>query len=106
MAGNADATTGYILEVNNGLTSVGGTSGVAPLWAALVAKLNEKLDRPVGFLNPLIYKIGSSSGAFRDIVEGNNTTAEVGGYQAGEGWDACTGLGSPNGENLLDALSE
>jgi kumamolisin len=37
---------------------------------------------------------------FRDIVDGNN-----GAYKAGQGWDACTGLGSPNGTALLARLS-
>jgi len=37
---------------------------------------------------------------FNDITSGNN-----GAYQAGPGWDACTGLGSPRGETLLSALA-
>jgi kumamolisin len=65
----------------------------------LVARLNQSLGKPVGFLNPLIYAIPKSAGAFHDITVGNN-----GDYKAAAGWDPCTGLGSPNGANLLAAL--
>jgi len=76
---------------------IGGTSAVAPLWAGLIAVLNQELGRAVGFINPALYRIGSS--AFRDITTGNNN-----GYQANKNWDPCTGLGSPNGTALVSAL--
>src|SRR6185437_12077684 len=76
---------------------IGGTSAVAPLWTGLLALINQQLGKPVGFVNPLLYQIGSS--AFADITGGDN-----GHYKAGNGWDACTGLGSPNGVALLGAL--
>jgi kumamolisin len=69
---------------------IGGTSASTPLWAALVALINQGLKTRLGFINPLLYKIGSPSGAFFDITQGNN-----GDYQAKTGWDPCTGLGSP-----------
>jgi kumamolisin len=65
----------------------------------LVALLNQKLGKPVGFLNPLLYGSLMGSGAFRDVVSGNN-----GSYSAGPGWDACTGWGSPVGSKLLAVL--
>ena len=77
-------------------TVIGGTSAVAPLWAGLIALLNESLGKPVGFLHPALY---ANAKAFRDITSGNN-----GAYAARAGWDACTGLGSPNGTALLSAL--
>jgi kumamolisin len=86
-------------DAAQGVPPVGGTSAVAPLWAGLTARLNQALGKPVGFLNPLIYAIPSSASAFNDITSGNN-----GDYSAAPGWDACTGLGSPNGQNLLFAL--
>ena len=86
-------------DAAQGVPPVGGTSAVAPLWAGLSARLNQALGKPVGFLNPAIYAISSSAAAFNDITSGNN-----GDYSAGPGWDACTGLGSPNGQNLLVAL--
>jgi kumamolisin len=74
---------------------VGGTSAVAPLWAGLVALLNESLGSPLGFAQPRLY----SAAGFHDITSGDN-----GAYDAGPGWDACTGLGSPDGSALLSAL--
>ena len=84
----------------NGQTgTVGGTSAVAPLWSGLIALLNQKLGKPLGFLQPALYGFSNSTQAFHDITQGSN-----GAFSAAPGWDACTGLGSPSGENLLAAL--
>ena len=83
--------------------SIGGTSAVAPLWAALVGILNQGLNTHIGFINPLLYR--KASNAFHDITSGNNDTVGRGNYTAGTGWDACTGLGSPDGKKILSALS-
>jgi kumamolisin len=99
VAGNADPHTGYL--VGDGVTdhSFGGTSAVAPLWAALVAQLNQHLGTRAGFLNPLLYQLDRS--VFNDVPKGGN-----GGYRARRGaWDACTGHGTPRGRALVDALS-
>jgi kumamolisin len=101
VAANADPATGYAVRIDGQETVVGGTSAVAPLWAGLVACLNQALGKPVGFLNPALYSFTSQSGAFRDITSGNN-----GAYSAGPGWDACTGLGVAVGSKLLQALSQ
>jgi kumamolisin len=77
---------------------IGGTSAVAPLWAALIARCNQNLGAALGDVHAALYQIGER--AFHDITRGNN-----GAYQAGPGWDACTGLGSPNGQALLSALA-
>lgn len=97
VAGNADPSTGFNVLVDGKPMVIGGTSAVAPLWAALLARINQQLGKPVGFVNPLLYQAGSP--AFNDITSGNN-----GYYKAGKGWDACTGLGSPSGVRLLNAL--
>lgn len=91
IAGVADPQTGYRVRVDGLDTVIGGTSAVAPLWAGLVARLNATRATPIGFLNPKLY----AQGAQRDIISGNN-----GAYAAGVGWDACTGLGSPDGDKL------
>jgi kumamolisin len=82
---------------------VGGTSAVAPLWAGLAALINEKATTPIGFFLPMLY---AATGLTNDVTTGNNkpTGSDVG-YNAGPGWDACTGLGSPNGQALFDALT-
>jgi kumamolisin len=98
VAGDADPVTGYRVRVAGQDTVIGGTSAVAPLWAGLIALFNQQLARSLGFINPVIYQLGESG--FNDIVEGNN-----GSYSANQGWDACTGLGSPDGAALLGALA-
>lgn len=98
VAGDADPATGYNVTVDGEQMVIGGTSAVAPLWAALLARINESLGTNVGFLNPLLYSTKAAS-SFHDITSGSN-----GAYSAGRGWDACTGLGSPNGSALLTAL--
>jgi len=103
VAGNADPSTGYQVLVNGQNTVYGGTSAVAPLWAGLVALLNEQYGTSVGFLNPQLYPLTEST--FRDISTGNNDDSGLGSYSARSGWDACTGLGSPNGAALLSALT-
>ena len=82
VAGDADPDTGYNITVDGQSSVVGGTSAVAPLWAALIALLNQQLGKPVGFLNPQIYAATVRTG-FRDITSGNN-----GAYSAGPGWAA------------------
>jgi kumamolisin len=98
VAGNADPETGYQVLIDGKQTVIGGTSAVAPLWAALTARLAQALDAPLGLLQPKLYATPSS---FRDITTGNN-----GAYQAHTGWDACTGLGTPRGTALLNALRQ
>ncbi len=124
VAGVADPQTGYQVRVDGKNMVFGGTSAVAPLWAALIARLVQSLGRPLGLLQPSIYPVsagaGSGSGSshgkhathkshpphdesappgFRDVTSGNN-----GAFTAGPGWDACTGLGVPVGTDLLAAL--
>jgi kumamolisin len=98
VAGDADPETGYNVVVDGQQTVIGGTSAVAPLWAGLFALINESLGTNVGYVNPLLYG-AKAEATFHDITSGNN-----GDYSAGPGWDACTGLGSPNGSALLTAL--
>jgi kumamolisin len=99
VSGDADPATGYEIRVDGKSAVFGGTSAVAPLWAALVVLVNEQAAKPVGFLNPALYEAAAKR-AFRDITSGNN-----GAYTAGPGWDACTGLGTPDGRKLLTAVS-
>jgi kumamolisin len=100
VAGDADPASGYVVRVDGQEMVIGGTSAVAPLWAGLIALLNQKLSTPVGFLNPLLYGALKGKGVTRDVTVGNNGT-----QKAGPGWDACTGWGSPDGQKLLAALT-
>jgi kumamolisin len=96
VAGNADPETGYDVRVDGSNSVIGGTSAVAPLWAALIARINQASGETAGFVNPRLYQ---SPQALRDITSGNN-----GDFAAAEGWDACTGLGSPNGAALRGVI--
>jgi kumamolisin len=97
VAGDADPNTGYVTLVDGQPDVIGGTSAVAPLWAGLIALINESMGKPVGFINPLIYQ--NPKGDFNSITSGNN-----GAYTVGPGWSACTGLGSPIGAAIAAAL--
>ncbi len=98
VAGDADPATGYNVVVDGAPSVIGGTSAVAPLWAGLLALVNQSLGANVGYINPLLYS-AKVAATFHDVTSGSNGT-----YSAGKGWDACTGLGSPNGAALLAAL--
>jgi kumamolisin len=99
VSGDADPATGYTVRVDGQPMVIGGTSAVAPLWAGLIALNNAQNKITAGFLNPTIYAAKAKS-AFRDITSGDN-----GAFNAGPGWDACTGLGSPNGTALIKFLA-
>jgi len=99
VSGDADPTTGYLTRVDGQSGVIGGTSAVAPLWAGLIALINESIGKSAGFINPLLYQNASTAADFNDVTSGNN-----GAYPAGPGWDACTGLGSPIGSRVATAF--
>lgn len=112
VCGNADSATGYQIFFNGNAAVVGGTSAVAPLWAGLMALLNQSTGAKPGFINDILYS--AAPAGFQDITDGTNAIPQVtqgtvtqpptAGYQAGTGWDPCTGLGSPNGQALQTAF--
>ena len=99
VAGDADPETGYQVLVDGQPGVFGGTSAVAPLWAALLVRCAQALGHRPGYLNPILYQTLEQEGVTRDITQGNN-----GAYQAAPGWDPCTGWGSPLGSKLLAGL--
>jgi kumamolisin len=102
VAANASSSTGYLIWADDAPMSLGGTSAATPLWAGLIACLNEALGRRVGYLTPLLYgRHAPRHGALLDIRSGNNQLLGRQGYRARRGWDPCTGLGSPHGSKLL-----
>lgn len=114
VAANASANTGYFVVAEGQTEISGGTSAAAPLWACLVARMNQQLaasGKRVGYLTPLLY--GAAVGAnaplgqagFNDIHAGDNITAQVGGFKSQAGFDAVAGWGTPKGKALLAALT-
>ena len=108
VGGDAAPASGYSVVVDGQTEIVGGTSAVAPLWAGLTALINQKAANPVGFLPTWLYaNIGSNSALTVQITSGTNKPSGSDlGYSAGPGWNACTGLGRPNGQALFDALTD
>lgn len=101
VAGAADPQTGYRILVDGRESAVGGTSAVAPLWAALIALFNEQLGKNIGFFHPVLYSTIAQQKILRDITKGKN-----GAFRAARGWDCCTGLGTPNGLAILNFLKQ
>lgn len=93
VSANADPNTGVLIYSGGNLYQVGGTSGVAPLYAGLFASFGKKL----GFVSPTLWK---NPKAFVDITKGSN-----GSYSAATGADACTGLGVPNGASVTQLFT-
>jgi subtilase family serine protease len=117
VAADADANTGLALAFADGknydLYSAGGTSAATPLWAGVIALADQYADRPLGLVNPAIYRTGRGPmgrQAFHDITIGNNSVVQVPrlitGYPATQGWDPVTGWGSPNAQVLVPLLAQ
>ena len=103
VAGAAAKTPGYRIFINGRPTPKDGTSAVTPLWAALIAHANAQRGAPIGLVNPALY---ANAALLRQITQGNNRVDHTGkGYDAGAPWNACTGLGVPNGEDIIAALA-
>lgn len=83
-----------------------GTSASTPVVGAILTMVNDARlvhgKKPIGFINPAIYS-SMFTGAFKDITEGNNPGCGTSGFNATEGWDPVTGLGTPQFP-LLSAL--
>jgi hypothetical protein len=123
VAANASIYSGfsgfYTAGVQTGWPA-NGTSASTPFWAGLIAVLNSNAGFNIGFVNPTLYALGAGSAAFNPLnplwrdpafpqlanCPLSNSNNGIAGYPTGPGWDACTGLGSPNGVNLLTAFTE
>jgi subtilase family serine protease len=101
----------------NGFYRFGGTSAGSPQWAAITAIANQKAGTSLGFLNTAAYHIAQAQQAyaasFHDITTGTNSSLQfdalgspvnIVGFNAGVGWDAATGIGTPIAPGLVDEL--
>jgi len=86
----------------------GGTSAGSPQWSAITAIADQNAGRDLGFINRALYHIGQAQSRYSadlfDVTSGNNSFDGVTGFNAGPGWDAATGLGSPSATNLVSDL--
>ncbi len=118
IAYNGNPTSGVLViwsssgKGNDLAVVFGGTSAGSPQWAGITVLMNEVLGKRIGFLNPVLYRIGMSATpqAFHDITKGTNTftaknangaTVTIKGFPTTKGWDAVTGWGTPNVTNLV-----
>ena len=88
----------------------GGTSAGSPQWSAITAIADQNAGRDLGFINRALYHIGQAQSRYStdlfDVTSGNNSFDGVTGFNAGPGWDATTGLGSPSANNLVSDLKQ
>jgi kumamolisin len=96
---NASPRSGYVAMVDGQQVVMGGSSASAPLWAGLIALLNQGLGRNVGFLNETLYKGVGRTDGFNPVPRGE-------GIQSQPGWTMVTGWGTPDGKKLLAALNK
>jgi len=106
-----DGTSGLICggsPCSTGWYVVGGTSASAPQWAGLTAIADQMSGRDLGYLNDALYQIANNpakyAADFFDVTVNCNQLTTVPGYCASTGWDAVTGLGTPNAASLLPDL--
>ncbi|GAC1427106.1 MAG: hypothetical protein PVS3B3_23530 [Ktedonobacteraceae bacterium] len=107
VSGAADPSTAMAYYISDHWQMVGGTSASTPLWAGIIAVANQMAGHALGFINPGLYKVAMSTKYnqdFHDITVGTNSYNGVQGAPAVQGWDASSGLGSPNAEMLLPDL--
>jgi len=110
IAFQASARTGTLVydSGEGGWFIVGGTSCSAPQWAGLIAIADQIAGHRLGLINPALYSLAAGpnySTYFYDVTVGTNQTSSIPGYLASPGWDAVTGLGTPNAANLVPALA-
>jgi kumamolisin len=101
VAAHADPGHGFPIVCNGETILLGGTSAAAPLWAALVARIAQRVGKPLGYIQPLLYAAAAKEQACEAVTIGTNGT-----FRASAGWNACTGLGTPDGELLLRAFTQ
>jgi uncharacterized protein YjbI with pentapeptide repeats len=94
---NASPLTGYQVLIDGQASVVGGSSAAAPLWAGLVALLNQGLGKNIGDFGPVLYNTIGRSDAFNPVPRGV-------GIQSRPGWTPQSGWGTPDGKKLLAAL--
>jgi len=109
ISANFGAVVPYCVLAQGHYLGVGGTSASCPTVAHGLAMMNNAqlaAGKPaIGFANPWIYQTYTTSPeAFNDITEGQNNQGKGKGFSAIVGWDACSGVGTPNWQVLAKNL--
>jgi kumamolisin len=103
---SADPALGVPLRIHGSDLAMGGTSAAVPVWAGLIARIDQALGYNVGYLNPRLYRNIGPEGVLRTIRSGDNGTGGIKGYSAAPGWSPVAGWGSPDGMKLLSWLRD
>ena len=98
VSANASPDSGFRLFIQGNHVVLGGTSAATPLWAGLVALLNQGCGHDIGHVNPTLYETIGPAGLMRSVDPGRRGNRSAG------GWNVFTGWGSPDGVKLLEAL--
>jgi tripeptidyl-peptidase-1 len=110
VAALAGTSNGYCVAASGRFLKVGGTSAACPVFAGMVAQLNDNLlaagKAQMGFLNQWIYTVAAPAGAFFDVTTGMNNAGFGDGFTAAKGWDPATGNGTPNFKAMLEVAME
>lgn len=105
VSADANPYTGFVIVLEGGDVAIGGTSLASPLWAGMVADMDQFAGKSLGLLNPYLYSVYSNRSqydrAFHQVATGFN-----GEYQAGPGYNVVTGLGTPNLPALASAIKD
>jgi kumamolisin len=103
VAALANPSPGYSIFLKGQYGTGGGTSAAAPMWAALITRVNAALGRRVGFLNPSLYQLQAEHSTLCTTI----TRGGSGAYNASDAiWNPCAGLGTPNGVGIVNALKK
>lgn len=94
----------YPFLIDGSSLILGGSSAAAPLWAGLIALINQALGHDVGYINPLLYTKFGPAGVLLNAPESGSAPGGAKGETAGPGWNSATGWGSPDGRRLLEAF--
>ncbi|HEY1784886.1 MAG TPA: S53 family peptidase [Pirellulales bacterium] len=104
VAANASPSSGYRLYVEGKKVVLGGTSAATPLWAGLIALVNQGCGRNVGNINPILYGTIGPKGLLRTIAGGKKELGHIKRSADGHAWNVFSGWGSPDGAKLLEAF--
>jgi subtilase family serine protease len=89
------------------MEGIDGTSQASPLFAGVLALATQVHGGPLGFLDPILYRLGGkgTKAGIVDVTSGDNTQYGVQGFTAGPGYDTVSGWGTVDPAAFVPALA-